>query len=40
MRNELATKDDIAQLKVRLITWNISAMAILTAICAAIVRLG
>jgi len=40
MRNELATKADIAQLRVRLITWNVGVMAMMTAIFAAIVRLG
>ena len=44
---ELATKSDlfalraeIAELKVELIKWNVGAMALLTAIFAAIVRLG
>ncbi len=41
---DLATKADlrtaIAELKVDLIKWNVGAMAVLTAIFAAIVRLG
>ncbi|MGE0866900.1 MAG: hypothetical protein AB7P34_23590 [Vicinamibacterales bacterium] len=39
-RNELATKADLSDLKADLIKWNVGAMAILTAIFAAIVRLG
>jgi hypothetical protein len=39
-RTDLATKADLAELKVELIKWNVGAMAILTAIFAAIVRLG
>ena len=45
--NDLATKvdlallrTDLAELKVELIKWNVGAMAVLTAIFAAIVRLG
>ena len=37
---ELATRVDLAELKVELIKWNVGAMAVLTAIFAAIVRLG
>jgi hypothetical protein len=36
----LATKADLAELKTDIIKWNVGAMAILTAIFAAIVRLG
>jgi len=39
-RNDLATKADLSDLKADLIKWNVGAMAILTAIFAAIVRLG
>ena len=46
-RTELATKTDLAELKALLaewkadvIKWNVGAMAVLTAIFAAIVRLG
>jgi hypothetical protein len=39
-RTDLATKADLAELKPDLIKWNVGAMAILTAIFAAIVRLG
>jgi hypothetical protein len=46
-RTELATKTDLAELKALLaewkadvIKWNVGAMAVLTAILAAIVRLG
>jgi hypothetical protein len=39
-RTDLATKADLAELKVDLIKWNVGAMAVLTAIFAAIVRLG
>jgi len=35
-----ATKADLAELKADLIKWNVGAMAVLTAIFAAIVRLG
>ena len=35
-----ALKTDLAELKVELIKWNVGAMAVLTAIFAAIVRLG
>jgi hypothetical protein len=38
-RNDLATKADLSDLKADLIKWNVGAMAILTAIFAAIVRL-
>jgi hypothetical protein len=45
--NDLATKidlallrTDLAELKAELIKWNVGAMAVLTAIFAAIVRLG
>ena len=34
------TKAEIANMKVELIKWNVGAMAVLTAIFAAIVRLG
>jgi len=36
----LATKADLAELKADVIKWNVGAMAVLTAIFAAIVRLG
>ena len=36
----LATRADLAELKVELIKWNVGAMAVLTGIFAAIVRLG
>ena len=36
----LATKADLAELKVEMIKWNVGAMAVLTAIFAAISRLG
>ena len=39
-RAELATKADLAELKADLIKWNVGAMVGLTAIFAAIVRLG
>jgi hypothetical protein len=39
-RTDLATKADLAELKADLIKWNVGAMAVLTAIFAAIVRLG
>ena len=39
-RNDLATKADIAELEVRLIKWNVGAIAVMTAIFAAISRLG
>lgn len=39
-RTNLATKADLAELKADLIKWNVGAMAILTAIFAAIVRPG
>lgn len=39
-RTDLATKTDLAELKAELIKWNVGAMAVLTAIFAAIVRLG
>ena len=39
-RTDLATKADLAELKADLIKWNVGAMAVLTAISAAIVRLG
>lgn len=35
-----ATKADIAELRAELIKWNVGAMAVLTAIFAAISRLG
>ena len=35
-----ATRADLAELKAELIKWNVGAMAILTAIFAAIARLG
>ena len=38
-RTDLATKADLAELKAELIKWNVGAMAVLTAIFAAIVRL-
>jgi hypothetical protein len=38
-RTDLATKADLAELKADLIKWNVGAMAVLTAIFAAIVRL-
>lgn len=39
-RTELATKGDLAELEARVIKWNVGAMAMMTAIFAAIVRLG
>jgi len=39
-RTELATKADLAELKADIIKWNVGAMAVLTAIFAAIIRLG
>ena len=39
-RSELATKGDLAELEARVIKWNVGAMAMMTAIFAAIVRLG
>ena len=39
-RADLATKADLSDLKADLIKWNVGAMAALTAIFAAIVRLG
>ena len=39
-KTDLATKTDIAELEVRLIKWNVGAMAALTAIFATIARLG
>jgi hypothetical protein len=39
-KSDLATKVDLAELKAELIKWNVGAMAVLTAIFAAIVRLG
>lgn len=36
----LATKADIAELKAELLKWNVGAMAVLTAIFAALTRLG
>ncbi|MBI3049728.1 MAG: hypothetical protein HYY76_15595 [Acidobacteria bacterium] len=39
-RLEAATKAALAELKVELIKWNVGAMAVLTAIFAAISRLG
>lgn len=39
-RTDLATKADLSELKADLIKWNVGAMAIMTAIFAAIVRLG
>lgn len=36
--NTLATRADLAELKADLIKWNVGAMAVLTAIFAAIVR--
>lgn len=38
-RTDLATKTDLAELKAELIKWNVGAMAVLTGIFAAIVRL-
>ena len=40
VRTELATKADLAEMETRIIKWNVGAMAVLTAIFAAIVRLG
>ena len=39
-KSDLATKADLSDLKADLIKWNVGAMAVLTAIFAAIVRLG
>ena len=39
-RADLVTKADLAELKADVIKWNVGAMAVLTAIFAAIVRLG
>ena len=39
-RSELSTKGDLAELEARVIKWNVGAMAMMTAIFAAIVRLG
>ena len=39
-RTDLVTKADLAQMEVRIIKWNVGAMAVLTGIFAAIVRLG
>ena len=39
-RIDLVTKADLAELKADLIKWNVGAMAVLTALFAAIVRLG
>jgi hypothetical protein len=39
-RTDLATKTDLAELKADLIKWNVGKMAVLTAIFAAMVRLG
>ena len=39
-RTDLATKTDLAELKADLIKWNVGALAVLTAIFAAIVKLG
>ena len=39
-RVDLATKADLSDLKADLIKWNVGAMAALTAIFAAVVRLG
>ena len=39
-RLDLATKTDLAELKSEVIKWNVGAMAVLTAIFAAITRLG
>lgn len=39
-RTDLATKTDLAELKAELIKWNVGTMAALTAIFAAIARLG
>lgn len=36
----VATKADLFELEARIIKWNVGAMAVLTAIFAAIVRLG
>jgi hypothetical protein len=38
-RTDLVTKTDLAELESRLIKWNVGAMAVLTGIFAAIVRL-
>jgi hypothetical protein len=37
---DLVTRADLAELRVELIKWNVGAMAIMTGIFAAIVRLG
>jgi len=37
---DLVSRADLAELKVELIKWNVGAMAVLTGIFAAIVRLG
>ena len=39
-RTDLVTKADLAEMKADLIKWNVGAMAVLTGIFAAIVRLG
>jgi hypothetical protein len=39
-RADLVTKADLAELKAAVIKWNVGAMAVLTAIFAAIVRLS
>ena len=39
-RTDLATKAALADLKIALIKWNVGAMAVMTAIFAAIVRLA
>lgn len=38
-RTDLATKADLAEMEARIIKWNVGAMAVLTGIFAAIVRL-
>ena len=40
LKDVLALKTELSELKVELIKWNVGAMAVLTAIFAAIVRLG
>jgi hypothetical protein len=39
-KGELVTKSDLAEMEARVIKWNVGAMAMMTAIFAAIVRLG
>ena len=40
MALRIELKADMAEMKAQLIKWNVGAMAVLTAIVAAIVRLG